>query len=101
MLFAILDYVMCKRVVVALDWISVGESANLSLEKKTVLSKSIFCFLFFSGYIFDLTGHYDWSFHVGGAMFIIAGSLYCLLHLPVFAKKRQKAAAKVSVLLFN
>ena len=24
------------------------------------------------------------SFHVGGAMFIIAGFMYCLLHLPYF-----------------
>ena len=40
--------------------------------------KYIFIFL---GYIFDLTGHYDWSFHVGGAMFIIVGG-YVLFAPP-------------------
>ena len=53
------------------------------------------------GYIFDLTGNYDWSFHVGGVMFIFAGGLYCLLHLPVFSKKIQRAAAKVSEFKLN
>ena len=47
-----------------------------------------------SGFVFELTNNYDVSFHVGGVMFIIAGSLYCILHLPMFtARGRAMAAA--------
>ncbi len=53
-----------------------------------------------AGYIFDMTQNYDWSFHIGGAMFVIAGLLYCLLHLPYFTRKRYLRVAKVNIFSF-
>jgi MFS family permease len=42
-----------------------------------------------AGMVFDATGDYDMSFHVGGVMFIMAGLMYCILHLPHFSRKRK------------
>ena len=36
------------------------------------------------GYMFDWTGNYDAAFHLGGAVLVVSGLLFCLLHLPYF-----------------
>lgn len=46
---------------------------------------------FLAGYVFEKTNNHDTSFHVGGTMFIAAGSIYCLLHLPCFGTKSRIA----------
>lgn len=37
--------------------------------------------------VYDLTGDFNASFHVGGLMLSLAGLLCCLLHLPFFKLK--------------
>ena len=46
--------------------------------------------MWFSGFVYDATGNYDISFHIGGVMLVISGLLYSLLHLPRFHSKLDK-----------
>ena len=40
--------------------------------------------------MYDATNDYDDSFHVGGFTLILAGLLFCLLHLPYFQRLQKK-----------
>ena len=51
-----------------------------------------------AGFVYDATKNYDDSFHVGGVMMILAGLLFCLLHLPYFKRvQKRNEQAKASV----
>lgn len=43
-----------------------------------------------AGFVYDGTKNYDVSFHIGGAVLVLSGLLYCLLHLPVFKRHSDK-----------
>jgi len=44
-----------------------------------------------AGIVYDATKNYDDSFHVGGVMLIVAGVMFCLLHLPYFQRLKHQS----------
>lgn len=50
-----------------------------------------------AGLVFDATGDFDMSFHIGGSMLIVSGLIFCLLHLPIFSRKMKDVEAPMFV----
>ena len=58
----------------------------------------MFCLMSLAGYVYEATGDYDMSFHIGGGVLIVTGALFCILHLPYFTK-RKLANAEESAMM--